>query len=106
MTKDIKGKVEEIYDELHHANCLVNKIINALEDCNANTNLTQEIGAFARKMPIFNFLAEKQEICLLVIRKVCTGEKKPEKALKFFREAQKQLHDALACFKESNFDMW
>lgn len=99
MTKDIKGKVKELYDELYSARNVVKDIICSLESCDDNTNLTQVIGVYARQMPVYKILAEKRVACISCLRQVCTGEMSVEKALELFRIAEKQLNEALDCFK-------
>ena len=99
MTKDIKGKVKELHEELWRARNVVKDIIGSLDCCDDNTNLTREIGIYARKMPEFKILAEKRVSCISCVRQVCTGEMSVEKALELFRVAEKQLDEALDCIK-------
>ena len=99
MAKDIKGKLEALYDEFLRAKHVVKDIIGSLELCDDNTNLTQKIGIYARQMPEFKILAEKRVSCLSCIRQVCTGEMTVEEAIKIFRTAEKQLDEALDCIK-------
>lgn len=99
MTKDIKGKVKELHDEIWRARNVVKDIISSLESCDYNTNLTQKIGIYARQMPEFKILAEKRVSCLSCVRQVCTGEMSVEKALELFHIAEKQLNEALDCIK-------
>ena len=99
MTKDIKGKVKELYDEIWRAQNVVRDIIASLETCDDNTNLTQKIGIYARQMPEFKILAEKRVSCLSIVRQVCTGEISIEKSLELFHTAEKQLSEALECIK-------
>lgn len=97
MTKDIKGKVKDLHDEIWCAQNVVKNIISSLETCDDNTNLTQKIGIYARQMPEFKILAEKRVACISIIRQVCTGEISVEKSLKLFHTAEKQLNEALEC---------
>ena len=99
MTKDIKGKVKELYDEIWRARNVVRDIIGSLETCDDNTNLTQKIGIYARQMPEFKILTEKRVACLSIVRQVCTGEISVEKSLELFHTAEKQLNEALECIK-------
>ena len=99
MTKDIKGKVKALHDEIFCAKCVVKEIIGALESCDINTNLTQTIGIYARQMPEFKILADKRVSCLSCVRQVCTGEMSVSKALELFHTAEKQLDEALDCIK-------
>ena len=99
MAKNIKGKIEELYNEIWRARNIVNDIIGSLKACNVNTNLTQDIGVFARQMPEFKILAEQRVTYLSYLRQVCTGENSIEKALELFQVAKKQLDEGMACIK-------
>lgn len=99
MTKDIKGKVKELHDELYSARTVVADIISSLESCDDTTNLTQAIGVYARQMPGYKILAEKRVSCISCLRQVCTGEMSVEKALELFHIAEKQLNEALDFIK-------
>lgn len=100
MTRDIKGKVQDLYNELSCANQSVKDVIASLQSCSHSTNLTEKVGIHARQMPEFKILVEPRVHCLSIIRQVCTGEMPVEKALKLFQEAEKQLKAALDCFNE------
>lgn len=99
MTKDIKSKVRDLHEELTRAKHVVKDIKGSLEACTETTNLTKEIGIYARQMPNFKILAEQRVACISFVRQVCTGELTPEKALELLSEAEKQLSDALDCIK-------
>lgn len=99
MAKSIKGKVEELYTEIWRARNIITDIIGSLMACNVNTNLTQDIGVFARQMPEFKILAEQRVACLSYLRQVCTGEMRLEEALELFQVVKKQLDEGMACFK-------
>ena len=99
MTRDIKGKVKELHGEILCAKHFVRDIIETLEFCDENTNLTQKVGIFARQMPELKILAEKRVACLSILRQVCTGEISVDKALELFHTAEKQLDEALDCIK-------
>ncbi len=95
MTKTVCEKVRELYCEILSARTIVKDIIDTLKFCNDTTNLTQNIGIFARQMPEFKILSEQKVACISYIRQVCTGEISTEKALELFHMAQKQLDEAL-----------
>ena len=99
MANDIKGKLQEMHDEILCARNLTRDIIGDLESCDENTNLTQKIGIYAREMPDFNYLAGKRAEAISHIRGVCTGELSISLALEYFRHAEKHLNESLKYFK-------
>ena len=99
MVNTIKGKVLALHQELTNAEAFVELILKDLENCNKDTNLTEKIGEYARRMPDFKILAKQRIQVLSCIRQVCTGEMTIEKAIELFKTAQQQLDEALECFK-------
>lgn len=102
MTRDknfIKKKVQDLHEELTRAKHVVEDIKGSLKACTEATNLTKEIGIYARQMPDFKILAEQRMSCLSFVRQVCTGELKPAEALELLEVAEKHLSEALDCIK-------
>ena len=96
-TNSCKKKVEDLHGEFTRARHFTRDIIGTLVNCGDNTNLTEEIGIFARQMPEFNILAEQRVTCLALLRKICTGEMQIEEAIRLLRVAEQQLTEALQC---------
>ena len=81
MTKDIKGKVKELYNEILFAKKEVEDIIKTLKTCKDTTKLSEEVGFHARHMPKLKILAEQRRAYISVIRQVCTLEITVDEAL-------------------------
>lgn len=99
MANGFKGKVTELHAELRLARRIVKNILDSLESCDSNSNLTKKIGIYAQQMPQAKFLVNKRTACILCIRQVCTGEMSINEARKLFLTAEKQLIEALDCIK-------
>lgn len=95
MSKNVCERVKELYCEILKAECLVKAIIAALDFCTDTSNLMQDIGIFARRMPKFRILSDQRATYILYVRQVCTGEISIEKALELFHTVLKQLDEAL-----------
>jgi len=96
---NLKKKVQDLHEEFTRAKHVVKDIKGSLEACTETTNLTKEIGIYAREMPPFKILAEQRVSIISFVRQVCTGELQAEEALQLLRVAEKYLDEALDCIK-------
>ncbi len=94
LDKQFEDMKQNLSKEINDALTFVCALIDALDECNATTNLTNKIGRYARKMPEFKILSEQRIKCLSLIRQVCTGEMSPENASQLLVESVGQLHAA------------
>ena len=87
----ITGSMKTLKGELYSARNVFTSIISVLKKANSSTNLTKEIGIFAKQMPEYKILAKDADSAKKIIRKVCTSELSTKEAVILFENAQKEI---------------
>ena len=91
----ITASTKTLKKELRIAGGLIRDIMGALADPKSANNLTKCIGAFVIQMPEFKVLTKDAESAKHLLRKVCTGEIKPDDAYWIFDGALNEVNTLL-----------
>jgi len=96
----ITASTKLLKEELRIADGLIRDIMGSLTAAHENSakNLTNYIGIYIREMPDFKVLAKDAEEAKQLLRKVCSGEIKPNEAFFKFAKAHEEIRVLLNVF--------
>lgn len=107
MSTTLTTKVEKLFEELLFAEKLLCEIYDALEECHEDSNLSREIGVFAKKLKDKEqeFQVFRPEAIRLKnwLCEICSGIISIEEARHKCAEFIQDIEDALSYFKENAF---
>jgi len=96
----ITASTKLLKEELRIADGLIRDIMGSLNEAHIHPskNLTKLIGTYITNMPEFKVLTKDAESAKQLLRKVCSGEIKPNEAFLRFDKAHEEIHVLINVF--------